>query len=208
MTDPASNRKTALEAADRSPQRTRSQSAEVRTGRDVPIAFAYLRVSTKEQARTGGGAEGYSLPAQRDACLAKAAQLGAVIEREYVDAGESARSADRDQLQAMLKDVKTLKPDFVIVHKIDRLARNREDDIAINLLLRRNGVKLVSCTENIDDTPSGKLLYGLMAEIAQFYSGNLAQEVLKGMVRKAEEGGTPFRAPLGYLNVQIGRAHV
>jgi site-specific DNA recombinase len=88
----------------------------------------------------------------------------------------------------------------VIVHKIDRLARNREDDIAINLMLRKHGVKLISCTENIDDTPSGRRLYGLMAEIAQFYSGNLAQEVMKGLVRKAQEGGTPFRAPLGYLN--------
>jgi len=39
-----------------------------------------------------------------------------------------------------------------------------------------------------------------MAEIAQFYSGNLAQEVMKGLVRKAQEGGTPFRAPLDYLN--------
>ena len=192
----------ALEAAQSRPTRRGRTTTELPSSRDVPMGFAYLRVSTKEQARTGGGAEGYSLPAQRVACLAKAAQLGAVVEREYVDAGESARSADREQLQEMLKDIKTHKPDFVIVHKIDRLARNREDDIAINLLLRKNGVKLISCTENIDDTPSGKLLYGLMAEIAQFYSGNLAQEVMKGLLRKAEEGGTPYRAPLGYLNTR------
>lgn len=100
----------------------------------------------------------------------------------------------------MLQDIKTVRPDYVIVHKIDRLARNRADDIAINLLLKKYGVQLISCTENIDDTPSGRLLYGLMAEIAQFYSGNLAQEVMKGLLRKAEEGGTPFRAPLGYIN--------
>jgi hypothetical protein len=100
----------------------------------------------------------------------------------------------------MLHDIKTVQPDYVIVHKIDRLARNRADDIAINLLLKKYGVTLISCTENIDDTPSGRLLYGLLAEIAQFYSGNLAQEVMKGLIAKAEDGGTPFRAPLGYLN--------
>jgi DNA invertase Pin-like site-specific DNA recombinase len=181
--------------------RTRGAAAKV-AAREVPIALVYVRVSTKEQARTGGGAEGYSIPAQRDACLAKAAQLGAVVHHVYVDAGESARSADRDELQKLLCDVKAVKPDFVIVHKIDRLARKREDDIAINLLLRRNGATLISCTENIDDTPSGKLLYGLLAEIAQFYSGNLAQEVMKGLLRKAAEGGTPYRAPTGYLNVR------
>jgi site-specific DNA recombinase len=140
----------------------------------------------------------------------KASQLGAVIDpaHEYVDAGESAKTADRDDLQRMLQDIKTVRPDYVIVHKIDRLARNRADDIAINLLLKKYGVKLVSCTENIDDTPSGRLLYGLMAEIAQFYSGNLALEVMKGSVRKAEEGGTPFRAPLGYLNRKETRGGV
>ena len=54
-------------------------------------AVAYLRVSTKEQASKGGEAEGYSIPAQRDACRRKAAALGAVVVEEFVDRGESAR---------------------------------------------------------------------------------------------------------------------
>ena len=131
--------------------------------------------------------------------------MGVTIEGEYLDAGESARSTDRDDLQRLLRDIKEIRPDYVYVHKIDRLARNREDDLAINLLLRKSGVKLISCTENIDDTPSGKLLHSLMAGISQFYSDNLAQEVQKGLVRKAQEGGTPFRAPLGYTNCRESR---
>jgi site-specific DNA recombinase len=192
-------RSTALDAiARRTAMRTRPASETGRQG--APIAFVYLRVSTKEQARTGGGEEGYSIPTQRQVCYATAEQLNAVVVDEYVDAGESAKTANRPELQKMLAAIKTARPDYVIVHKIDRLARNRADDIAINLMLKKYGVKLVSCTENIDDTPSGRLLYGLLAEIAQFYSGNLAQEVMKGLVAKAEEGGTPFRAPLGYRN--------
>ena len=200
----------AVEAAQRRASRRSRATASRPTARDVPIGFSYCRVSTKEQARTGGGAEGYSIPAQRDACRAKATGMGVVLEPqyEYVDAGESGRSADRDELQRMLSDIKTVKPDYVFVHKIDRLARNRADDIAINLMLKKHGVTLISCTENIDDTPSGRLLYGLLAEIAQFYSGNLALEVNKGMVRKAEEGGTPFRAPLGYLNRRETRGSI
>ncbi len=203
-----SARQAALDAIQRAGHTRTSTPASTQSPHGTGIAFIYLRVSTKEQARTGGGAEGYSIPAQREACYTKAQQLGATVHEEYVDAGESARSADREQLQKLLKDIKTIRPDYVIVHKIDRLARNREDDIAINLMLRKHGVKLVSCTENIDDTPSGRLLYGLMAEIAQFYSGNLAQEVMKGLVRKAQEGGTPFRAPLGYLNRRETRGSV
>ena len=200
MAEQRPNREAALEAAISRPARSTRRKLEGQPSRPVAVALIYLRVSSKEQARMGGGAEGYSIPAQRDACQKKASQLEAVVEHEYVDAGESARSAHREQLQKMLQDIKTVKPDYVIVHKIDRLARNREDDIAINLMLRKHGVKLISCTENIDETPQGKLLYGLLAEIAQFYSGNLAQEVMKGLLRKAEEGGTSFRAPLGYIN--------
>lgn len=41
-----------------------------------------------------------------------------------------------------------------------------------------------------------------MATIAEFYSANLASEARKGMRQKAMAGGTPYRAPLGYLNVR------
>jgi DNA invertase Pin-like site-specific DNA recombinase len=54
-------------------------------------AVIYLRVSTKDQAERGGEAEGFSIPAQRDACYRKAEQLGATVAAEFVDAGESAR---------------------------------------------------------------------------------------------------------------------
>ncbi len=64
--------------------------------------------------------------------------------------------------------------DFVIVHKIDRLARNRAGDAAITRNIQNTGAYLVSTTEEISTTPSGKLLHGIMASIAGFYSQNLA----------------------------------
>lgn len=88
----------------------------------------------------------------------------------------------------------------MIVHKIDRLARSREDDVLINMEIRAAGAQLVSCTENIDQTPPGLLLHGIMSSIAEFYSRNLANEVAKGMLQKAQSGGTIGKAPLGYLN--------
>ena len=167
-----------------------------------PTAVLYLRVSTKEQAERDGDPEGYSIPAQREACQRKGSSLGAVIVDEFVDRGESAKTADRPELQRLLKFVRESPPTYVVVHKIDRLARNRADDVAINLEFKTAGVQLVSVTENIDETPSGILLHGIMSSIAEFYSRNLANEVIKGSVQKAKSGGTPSRAPLGYLNVR------
>src|SRR4051812_47075822 len=157
-----------------------------------PTAVIYLRVSTKEQAERGGEAEGFSIPAQREACRRKAASLDAAVVEEFVDRGESARSARRPELQRMLAYVAEEHVDLVIVHKIDRLARNRVDDVEINLALRKSGVTLVSCTENIDETPSGALLHAIMSGVAEFYSRNLANEVNKGLIQKAKNGGTPF----------------
>ena len=129
-------------------------------------AVVYVRVSTKEQAEREGDPEGYSIPAQREACGRKATSLGAVVLEEFADRGESARTADRPELQRMLAFVRENAVTYCIVHKVDRLARNRADDVAINLQLKQAGVQLVSVSENIDETPSGILLHGIMSSIA------------------------------------------
>lgn len=165
-----------------------------------PLAVIYCRVSTKDQANRGGEAEGFSIPAQREACLRKADTLGVQVVEEFVDAGESARSANRPELKRMLAYVADHRVATVIVHKVDRLARNRVDDVEINLALTKAGAQLVSCTENIDETPSGMLLHGIMSSIAEFYSRNLATESRKGILQKAKGGGTVNAAPFGYIN--------
>ena len=163
-------------------------------------ALIYLRVSTARQATKNGEAEGYSIPAQREACLRRARELGADVVEEFVDAGASARSADRVALQRMLERVKEGDIAYVVVHKIDRLARSRIDDAQISLAFQLAGTTLVSTSEQIDDSPSGSLVHGIMATIAEHYSKNLSYEAKKGMAEKVRRGGTNGVAPLGYLN--------
>ncbi len=155
------------------------------------FAVSYLRISTRGQAERGGGAdEGFSIPAQREANKRKALSMGAMVGKEFVDRGASARSADRPELQKMLEYVKENadRVDYVIVHKVDRLARNRGDDIDIMRTLDECGVQLVSASESIDNTPSGMLLHGIMSAIAEFYSQNLATEVkLCGLSRRTSK---------------------
>jgi DNA invertase Pin-like site-specific DNA recombinase len=139
-------------------------------------ALIYLRVSTKEQAEKGDSAEGYSIPAQREACLKHCAEQGWSVAEGDIGA--------------------------VVVHKIDRLARNIEDHVAIRAGLRKAGVQLVSVTENVEETASGKLVEGIHALMAEFCGANLATEVRKGMTQKAKQGLWPAKAPLGYVNVR------
>jgi site-specific DNA recombinase len=165
-------------------------------------AVIYLRVSTSRQVKRDVDPDGLSLPAQREACTRKAESLGAEVVGEFVDRGESARFADRDEVQKMLSAVKTARDiDYVIVHKLDRFARNTRDDANMTFEIMQAGATLVSVMENIDTTPPGRLMHGLMANLAEYYSANLATEVIKGMTQKAKIGGTVHRAPLGYVNV-------
>ena len=160
-------------------------------------ALIYLRVSTKEQA------EGFSLDAQREACVRFVADKGWLVAGEYCDRGESARTANRPMFQEMLEKVAADNSiAYVVVHKLDRLARNVEDHVVVRAHLRKHGVTLVSVSESVDESPSGQLVENIMASIAAFYSANLGQETKKGMGQKARSGGWPHKAPIGYLNIR------
>jgi DNA invertase Pin-like site-specific DNA recombinase len=89
--------------------------------------------------------------------------------------------------------------DVILVWKYSRFARNREDSILYKALLGRCGVDVISVNEQVDQTPSGKLLEGIIESIDEFYSSNLAQDTLRGM---KENAGRGFRnggnVPIGY----------
>jgi DNA invertase Pin-like site-specific DNA recombinase len=141
------------------------------------------------------------LPSERPVTASSSRKGGSAQARFTDDAGESARSADRPALQEMLtavQDDPTIK--FVVVHKVDRIARNLEDHAGIRAALSKSGARLVSASEGIDDTASGRMVEGILASIAEYYSANLSNEIKKGMHQKVKMGGWPWPAPIGYLN--------
>ncbi len=166
-------------------------------------AVLYLRVSTPSQVKTDYDPEGISLPAQRTACQRKAEQLGLEVVEEYVEPGRTATSmAGRVAFRDMLRRIKTERDvDVVLVYKLSRMNRNRIDDALVMAELRKYGVALVSATENIDESPLGQLMHGILATINEFRSMEDGADVRYKMGEKAKKGGTISKAPLGYLNV-------
>jgi site-specific DNA recombinase len=141
-------------------------------------AALYVRVSTEEQAQ-----EGLSIDAQLKALQQYCRERQYLIVETFVDAGESARTDKRPGFQRMIAMAKQRpKPfDLILVHKMDRFARNREDSAVYKALLRKElGIDVISKTERFDDTPTGKPTEGITEVFAEFYSANLAHEVLKG----------------------------
>jgi len=164
----------------------------------------YARVSSEKQAE-----KDLSLPAQLKALREYALKREWTIVEEFIDEAESARTANRPEFQRMIASAKLKTPPFkaILVWKLNRFARNREDSIIYKSLLRKRGIQIISTNENIDDGPTGRLLEGIIESIDEFYSANLSQDTVRGLkentMRGFWNGGV---APFGYdfEFVQVG----
>ena len=149
-------------------------------------AGIYYRVSGKEQV------QGYSLDAQVRAIEAYCETHGHAIVARYPEPGRSARKDDeakRPAFQQMLADAEAGVLDIVVVHKMDRFARNRRIAFDAFHRLGKSGVGFVSIAENMDySTPAGQLMLTMMVGMAQFYSDNLAWETKKGKAERKAQG--------------------
>jgi site-specific DNA recombinase len=118
-------------------------------------AAIYARVSSEKQAE-----KDLSIPAQLKALRKYALERGWDIVHEYIDEAESAKSANRPAFQEMIAAAKKKdKPfDSILVWKLSRFARKREDSIIYKSVLRRRGISVISINERIDNSVSGRLL--------------------------------------------------
>ena len=163
-------------------------------------AALYARVSSDRQDVD------LSVAAQMRALRAYAEANGYTVAREYIDEAESGRIADRPQFKEMIGEGSKPNSAFnvILVWKFSRFTRKREHAVAFKSMLRRKGIKVVSITEHADDTPTGKLMEAIIESVDEFYSENLAQEVVRGMREAASRGFflAPI-APFGYTRVKI-----
>ena len=167
---------------------------------DLIPAALYARVSSDRQDVD------LSVSAQLRALRDYAQRNGYLVAREYVDEAESGRIADRPQFSRMLDEASKSEAPFkeILVWKFSRFTRKREHAVAFKSMLRRRGVRVVSITEQADDTPTGKLLEAIIESVDEFYSENLAQEVLRGMREAATRGfWMTTYAPYGYKRVYV-----
>jgi site-specific DNA recombinase len=170
----------------------------------MKTAVLYLRVSTISQVKTDYDPEGISIPAQRVACQRRAEQMGVTVIEEYVEPGKTGTSIEkRPQFQAMFARTKQQRDaDYVIVYNLSRLNRNRVDDAKVLMMMRAFKVTLVSAQENIDETPAGQLMHGILAAFNEYRSNADGADIRNKMGQKAKSGGTLTRAKIGYTNVR------
>ena len=156
------------------------------------IAVVYARYSSHrqgEQSIEGQLAEAYKY----------AAAHGLTIIKEYCDRAMTGRNDNREQFQEMLKDTAKKQFDTIILWKIDRFGRNREEIAFNKYRCKKNGVKVVYVAESIPDSPEGVILESVLEGMAEYYSLQLSQNILRGQRASAEKcQSTGGNRPLGY----------
>ncbi len=157
------------------------------------IAVVYARYSSHSQTEQ-------SIEGQLAAAHAYAAQHDYTIVHEYVDQAKSGRTDNREQFQTMLRDTAKKQFGVILVWKVDRFGRNREE-ISINKYrCKKNGVRVEYIAEKIPDSPEGVILESVLEGFAEYYSLQLSQNIRRGQAESAKKcqviGGN---RPLGYL---------
>ena len=148
-----------------------------------------------------------SIDAQVRACREYAEREGYEVVKIYSDEAMTAKNDRREDFQNMIyAAMSTNDFDYILVHKFNRFARNKFDSVIYKKKLRDIGKNVISVTQKIDDSPEGKMLEGVIEAVDEYYSANLALEVIKGMRENALKGvSTGGRPPLGYSYGPDGR---
>ena len=166
----------------------------------------YARVSSERQAE-----KDLSIPAQLKALRRYALERNWELVGEYIDEAESARTANRPKFKEMVAAARRKSKSFeaILVWKLSRFARNREDSVIYKSLLKKHGVQVISINEPVDSSAAGKLLEGMIEVIDEFYSTNLAEDTVRGMKENAERGFyNGGRAPYGYIRAKSDKGGV
>jgi len=156
-------------------------------------------VSTQRQ-----GQQGTSLAEQQAAIERFAETWNLPIVRRFEER-ETAAKQGRPVFLNMLKQLKTSKANGVIIHKIDRSARNLKDWADLGSLID-SGIEVHFASEGLDlSSRGGRLSADIQAVVASDYIRNLKEETKKGLYGRLRQGLYPFRAVIGYLDQGKGQ---
>lgn len=126
-----------------------------------------------------------SIDGQLRECKAFAAKNDIQIVGTYIDRALSAKTDNRPDFQRMIKDSEKHTFDVIIVWKLDRFARNRYDSAHYKAILKRNDVRVISATEAISQGAEGIILESVLEGMAEYYSAELSEKVIRGQTENA-----------------------
>lgn len=155
-------------------------------------AVIYARYSSHSQTEQ-------SIEGQLAAAYKYASEKGYTVISEYCDRAKTGTNDNREAFQKMLRDTQKHAFTVIIVWKVDRFGRNREEITFNKHKCKRNGVRVEYVAENITDGPEGVILESVLEGMAEYYSLQLSQNVKRGQLEAAKKHKViSGRVPYGY----------
>lgn len=154
-------------------------------------AVIYARFSSSAQREA-------SIEQQVNVCMSYAEREGYNVLQTYSDRAITGRTDQRPQFLQMIKDAKKGHFRAVIVYALDRFSRDKYDSARYKHELHAHGVKVVSATEPISDSPSGILIESVFEGLAQYYSAELSQKIRRGYEDNAKKCMVAGSVPYGF----------
>ena len=156
----------------------------------MKTAVIYARYSSDNQTEQ-------SIEGQLRVCQDYAQRNDMLILNTYIDRAMTGTNDNRPDFQQMIKDSEKKDFQYILVYKTDRFSRDKYTLATYKKKLKDNGVKLLSATENIPDTPEGIILESLIEGMAEYYSAELSQKIKRGMKETRlkglyQGGGLPY----------------
>ena len=155
-------------------------------------AVIYARYSSHNQ-------QEQSIEGQIAAAKLYAQKKGYTIVHEYCDRAKTGTNDNRAAFQQMLRDCSKHQFSVIIVWKVDRFGRNREEIALHKHKAKKHGVRVEYVAENISEGPEGIILESVLEGMAEYFSVQLSQNVKRGLLESAKKhqmvGGYP---PLGF----------
>ena len=127
-----------------------------------------------------------SIEIQVENCRAYCAESGLEVVGEYCDFAQTGRDTNRAELQRLMADADRHLFDYVVIYKVTRIMRNRDEMALLRIRLARNRVEILYAGEQIADGSSGVLQLGMLEVLAEWESAILAERVRDGIRKNAE----------------------
>lgn len=150
-------------------------------------AATYRRVSSEEQA-----IHGFSLDAQKEACMNKAKEIGATSVLEFADEGETGKILDRPGLEALRQAVADGLIDCVVILDPDRFSRKLSHQLLLTEEFEKAGVELVFVNFEWEDSPEGRLFYSIRGAVSEYEREKITERMKRGQIQKAKQGRPPI----------------
>ena len=161
----------------------------------MKTAVIYARYSSDSQTEQ-------SIDGQLRVCNEYANTHDILIVHTYIDRAMSGTNDNRPDFRQMIADSAKKEWDYVLVYKFDRFSRNKYETAIHKKTLKDNGVKVVSATEYVPDTPEAIIFESMLEAFAEYYSAELSQKVRRGNNESRMKGNlTGGTLPYAYKNV-------